>query len=318
MKKPEKVLIIKLGYSEILDKDDSSRKVSLGDVLRTTPLLHLYKNEEVTWLTDEKAFPLLHNNSHIKRILPYDLTTILQLESEEFDTVINLEKIPGICALSDKIKAWKKYGFRFDARSGRAEAHDKAFETLSVSSNTSMKKKNLKTVQEILFRTVGKKWKGEDYILGYKPITEEKYDVGLNTQVGEKWPTKAWPTKHWDELERLLINDGINVTRQDKEADKGILQNIERYMDWLNSCKIIVTNDSLGLHLGIAMKKKVLGLFGATPSKEIYFYNRGKAILPEPIPECIPCFEGKCERKKNCIEDISPDKVYKEINSVYN
>ena len=84
-------------------------------------------------------------------------------------------------------------------------------------------------------------------------------------------------------------------------------------MDCLNSCEIIISNDSLGMHLGMALKKTVLGLFGATPHKEVFFYNNGKAILPEPIPNCLPCGKGICERGKNCIEDITPEKVFEEI-----
>jgi len=145
----KKVLIIKTGFSEILDKDHSMI-VSLGDVLRTTVILHKYKNEKVTWVTAEKALPLLENNPYIERLLAYDFTTILQLESEEFDIIINLEKVPGICALADKIKAWKKYGFRFNTKTGKAEAYDLAFEVLAVSSDSKMKKENQKILNKFL------------------------------------------------------------------------------------------------------------------------------------------------------------------------
>ncbi|MDO8517088.1 MAG: glycosyltransferase family 9 protein [Nanoarchaeota archaeon] len=309
----QKVLIIKVGYSEVLDRENNSRMVSLGDILRTTPLLHLYKENLVTWVTAESAFPLLENNPYIDRILPYDLTTVLQLESEEFDSVINLEKIPGICALADKIRARRsRYGFTFNSQTGKAEAYDKAFEILAVGADPELKRKNKKNFQEFLFECVGKKWGGEEYSLGYNSLAQEEFDIGLNTQIGQKWPTKAWPEKNWEALEKLLIKEGYSVTRQDKQ-NHSILSHLNNYMDWMNSCKLIVSNDSLGMHLGLALKKKVIGLFGPTPSEEIYFYNRGKAILPEPIPNCLPCFEGICKKGKNCMEDILPEKIIKEI-----
>ena len=87
----EKVLIIKPGYSETLD-GEIGVITSFGDVLRSTVLLHLYKNAHVTWLVDEKAFLYSKGNPFIQKILPYDLTSVLQLQSERFDTVINLEK----------------------------------------------------------------------------------------------------------------------------------------------------------------------------------------------------------------------------------
>src|SRR3989304_5858183 len=104
----EKVLIIKPGYSETLDCE-VSMITSLGDVIRSTALLHLYKSAHVTWLVDEKAFPLLKGNPFIHRILSYDHTSVLQLQSERFDTVINLEKVPGLCAFSHSVKASRSY-----------------------------------------------------------------------------------------------------------------------------------------------------------------------------------------------------------------
>ncbi|MFC1682216.1 radical SAM protein [Nanoarchaeota archaeon] len=310
-----KVLIIKTGYSEFLDRESNSRKVSLGDVLRTTTLLHLYKDDHITWVTDEYAFPLLENNKYIHRLLHLDLLTIKQLEMEEFDILINLEKVPGICALSDKIKAWKKHGFRFDSKTGEARAYDKAFEVLTVGSDPELKKENKKTAQELLFEIVGEKWNNEEYILGEDLVANEIYDVGLNTQIGQKWSTKAWPIEKWDKIEELLTKEGFRVGRQDKQGPE-VLQNIRGYMNWINSCKLIISNDSLGLHLALALKKKVIGLFGPTPHKEFYFYGQGKAILPESDLDCIPCFEGVCKKGRNCMQDISIEKVYDEIKDL--
>lgn len=305
----KKILIIKTGYSEILEDRNNSRKVSLGDVLRTTPILHLYKNESITWVTDSDAFPLLQDNKLIHKLLPYDFTTALQLEAEEFDTVINLEKIPGICALADKVRARRnRYGFTFNSQTGEAEAYDNAYEVLAVSSDEKAKKENKRVSQELLFEMVGAKWQGEEYVLGYSPKSEVRYDVALNTQIGQKWPTKAWPKENWDSLETLLINKGIKVTRQDKQ-DKQVLNSLEEYMDWINSAKTIVTNDSLGLHLGLVMHKKVLGLFGPTPNAEVYFYNRGEAILPNSNCSYLPCFKGQCETGQNCMQTINVETV---------
>ncbi len=316
----EKILIIKTGYSEFLEGHNDSRTVSLGDVLRTTSLLHFYKDANVTWITDRKAFPLLEKNPYIDRLLAYDFTIVEQLKAEKFDTLINLEKVPGICALANKINAWRKYGFRFDPEKGRAEAYDKAFEILAVSGDQKTKKANKRTTQEFLFGMVGATWHEEEYILGYQPKSEEIYDVGLNTTVGEKWPIKAWPIEYWDKLEEKLIEEGFSVTRQDKQPkEKKILTSLELYMDWINSSKIIVSCDTLGLHLAIVLKKKVLGLFGPTSCNEFYFYGRGKVILPEPAPDCMPCFGGeKCVRGKNCMEEISPERVYERLKKMRN
>ena len=310
----EKVLIIKTGYSELLVGEESHKIVSYGDVFRATPILNLYKEDNVTWVSDERAFPLLEGNPYIKNLLSFDLINVLRLESEKFDTIINLEKIPGICALSDRIKSKKRYGFKFNARLGNVDAYDNALDILAITANASLKKKNVKTFQELLFNMLGAKWDGEEYVLGYKPKTEEIYDVCLNTKIGLKYPNKSWPIENWDTLENLLKKEGLSVTRQDK-YDTKILTNFYDYIDWINSSKVMVSIDSLGLHLAIALKKTALGLFGPTQHREVCFYGRGKAILPEKNYDCIPCDGIICNEEKSCMKDITSERLCSEVKN---
>jgi heptosyltransferase-2 len=310
----QKILIIKSGYSEFLFNKDSE-KPSLGDILRITPILYLFKEDNVTWVTDKEAFPLLEGNPYINRLLALDFSTAMNLLDEDFDIVINLEKNHDICKLANRINAWKKYGFRFDKIKNRVEAYDRASEVLAYGSNVKLKRETNKVAQELLFEIIGEKWKEQEYVLGYKPNKQiYTYNIALNTKVGAKFPNKAWPERYWDILEKMLKDKGFTVTRQDKQSSD-ILSNLHSYMDWLNSCKMIVTNDSLGLHLGIALKKKVIGLFGPTKPGEVYFYGRGKAVTPSSSLTCVPCLddEGKCSTGKDCMKRIQPETVYKEI-----
>jgi len=130
----KKVLIIKLGYSETLDPE-IGRVPSLGDVLRTTPILwalkEKYPDSHITWLVSEPAEPLLNGNKFIDRILTWDHFVPFQLMKEKFDILINLEKIPGVCALTDMIDAWVKYGFRFETVSGSYHAYEKGLDFMS-------------------------------------------------------------------------------------------------------------------------------------------------------------------------------------------
>lgn len=300
-----KVLIIKLGYSETLDNEVRTT-TSLGDVIRTTVILNFLKNEEITWLVDEKAYPLLGNNPYIKRILIFNLESVLQLQREKFDTVINLEKGPGICAFSDSINAWRRFGFRFDAGEGIAQAYDGAEKVLSLCLDLEKKKDNYRYWQDALASMIGKEWQKEEYILGYTPRTSEKFDIGFNWAVGDKWPNKAWPRKNWKRLEALLGK------KYSTSWQRG-LNNLYEYMDWVNSCRLIVTNDSLGMHLAIALKKKLVVLFGPTSSKEVCLYDRGMKLLPKTDYNCVPCLKSECFQKKNCMEFIRPEEVKDEI-----
>ena len=298
----EKVLIIKLGYSETLDNGVSNSS-SLGDVLRTTVLLHLYKKAEVKWLVDEAAAPLLVGNPHIHQILPYNMTSVLQLQTEHFDTVINLEKVPGICALADSINAWRRFGFRFHSQSGKVMSYDGSHQVLTICSNIKLKRQNGKYWQEALFEIVEQKWNGEKYVLGYRPHSKVVHDIGLNHKVGSKWPTKAWPITKWKSLHDTLTKKGYSVSWQQG------LNDLYEYMEWINSCRTIVTNDSLGLHIAQALGKKVVALYGPTVATEVYMYGQGKALTPDCQCEHMPCLSPSCKEKTPCMEFITVESV---------
>ncbi|MDD2367018.1 MAG: glycosyltransferase family 9 protein [Desulfuromonadaceae bacterium] len=292
-----KILIIKLGYSETIDSGISS-VTSLGDVLRTTVILYPFENDHVTWLVDEHAYPLLEGNPYINRILAYNLTSVLQLQHERFDTVINLEKVPGICAFADSINAWRRYGFRFDEQNGVAEAYDGCEKIVSLCRDGDLKRTYKGSWQESLLHVVGAEWSGQEYILGYQPKTEEFYDVGLNWAVGSKWPNKSWPIEKWEELKQLLDSSQLSYSSQQG------MDNLHDYIDWINSCRLLVTNDSLGLHIALALRKRVVVLYGPTNPNETYFYGRGEVLYPEMDRPCIPCLEPVCSQETHCMKYI--------------
>ncbi len=198
-----KILIIKLGYSETLDPEIGEVS-SLGDVLRSTVILHKFKKDHVTWLVDKKAYPLLEGNKYINRVLIFNLMTVLQLMSEKFDTVVNLEKVPGICALADSIKGWRRFGFRFDEVIGESQVYDRSEHVLEICKDIQIKKHHRDRWQQAIMEMVGGTWNKEEYLLGYKPKSKLQFDIGFNWAVGSKWPNKAWPKEYWERLEELL------------------------------------------------------------------------------------------------------------------
>ena len=105
---------------------------------------------------------------------------------------------------------------------------------------------------------IGRRWtESDEYVVSYQPKSAVKYDIGFNWVVGTKWLNKAWPKSHWKKLEGLLKRN-YSISWQEGLGD------LFEYMDWIHSCHLIVTNDSLGMHLAIALKKKVVVFFGPT------------------------------------------------------
>ncbi len=304
-----RVLIIKQGYSETLDAG-ISRVPSLGDVLRTTVILHPFANDHVTWLVDEGAYPLLAGNPCIKELLVYNEESVRQLQNEQYDVVINLEKVPEICSLADSINAPVRHGFRLNPRTGQVEPCNGCEAVFSLCTSTDLKRNHGQSWQESLLQVVGEEWQGQEYILGFKPESMVTHDVGLNWAVGAKWPNKSWPRERWVELKHLL--DGEFSWSMQQGMD-----NLHAYMNWINSCRCLVTNDSLGLHIAVALKKKVVVLYGPTSPSETFFYNRAEVVSPRVDYTCIPCLFPSCDREINCMEFIAAAEVKRRIEMLF-
>lgn len=305
-----KILIIKLGYSETLDSE-VSKIVSLGDVLRTTPILEAlkekYTNSSIVFLTDKKAEELVKENKYIDRLLIWDEFIGYLLLKEKYDVVINLEKHPGICALAEMIDAWQKYGFRLDSTTGNIDEYTKEISLINYIGNKSIKKDYW---QKILIEHLGIEWKSQKYSLGYKPKTAEIFDIGLNYQVGTKWPTKAMSKNTWEKLFHFLENQGYKVSWQEG------LNSLQEYIDWINSCKTIITQDSLGLHIAMALNKKVIGLFGPTGYEEVFPYKNSIFLQKKEICNQLPCYKSYCDNNSFCMDEFTIEEIEKHLKEL--
>lgn len=309
-----KILIIKLGYSETLDAE-MGKVVSLGDVVRCTVVLEAlkqkYPNSRITWLVAPEAVPLVIDNPYLDRVLVWDEFTAFVLMREQFDMVVNLEKIHGVCALADMIQAWEKVGFRFDVVSGNYSAYERSVGATNYIQDKASGKKSHEIWQKVIVEMVGCEWNEQEYSLGYQPKPKEKCQVGLNYQVGSKWPTKAMKKERWKELADLLAKRQISFSWQQG------MNNLYDYMDWIAGCDVLVTHDSLGVHLALAMKKNVVVLFGATSGEEIYYYGRGVSVYPKSMGlsgyECIPCYNPICGKSVHCMDMIELKEVLDNI-----
>lgn len=296
----KKILLIKLGYCETL-VNEQGFVPSLGDVFRHTVLLHRYKDDEVTWLTSQSARPLLDGNPLIHEVLNFTDVDESTFAQREFDELLCIEKAPSVCALAQSIRAKKRFGFNWNGTS--VGAHPLAQAALDIANG----KDHFLPIQALLYQMVKDYWNGEDYVLGYRPKPLPEYDVGLNFRVGSKWPTKLWPMDHWETLADLCTSSGISVSWQKGEKD------IHTYMDWIHAGKIVITGDSLGMHLGLAMKKRVVALFGPTPSDGIYMYRRGMVVRANWSCLKMPCMRPECPVGNRCMWSIQPEMVFQAI-----
>lgn len=300
------VLFIKHGFSETCDRSIST-VVSYGDVFRCTCLLENYKDCHVTWVSAKAAEDVLTQNHLIDSLILADTPADIPPGDIQphYDTVINLEKHRDWCRFAAALSADTHYGFKDGAGSDSNGFFPASAQALSEALDGSFNQ----PVQHTLFRTCGREWTGQRYVLGYQPRVVPIYDIGLNNHVGPKWPTKVWPEHHWRALHEELSQRYAVCWQQS-------LHSIRHYIDWLASCRLIISSDSLGLHLCLALQKKVVALFGPTPAGQVHLYGCGTKLTPACRRTCIPCFGSQCRFTDSCMEHISVEMVIESVDAL--
>lgn len=303
------VLIIKHGYSEVCDHNISST-ISYGDVFRCTCLLDFYRDYHVTWISAHAAEDLLVGNCLIDQLILADSPAELPDDKifDHYDTIVNLEKQRDWCEFTQAKAARQKYGFRNWAASGDDAYYPESAAALS----EGLSHDKYIPLQQTLFKCIDQEWAGERYSLGYQPHVKEIYDIGLNCHVGSKWPIKNWSQKNWQKLHQELEARNYAVCWQQS------LDSLKHYIEWLSSCRLIITCDSLGLHLAIALQKKIVSLFGPTSADQLYLYGLGVKLTPEAEHKCMPCFMPKCQKGRSCMEDIRVETVLDSVEMLLN
>ena len=297
------VLLIKLGYVEEVS-DTVSHLASLSDIFSASVVLRHFEHDNVTVVTRLEAVPLFKGMPNVGRVLAYDYQVSMGLARERFDVVVNFEPGWEFCALADSVWADRRYGFKLSDYGDEVVPLEGA-EELLIFTRWPAKQRDLdRPLQELLFEAVGAKWTGQEYQLGAKPEIANESDIGFNVQCDRGWPNRNWSEMRWRELEGLCRND-YSISYSYQEYGDGLAD----YVNWIASCRVLVTPDSLGMHLALALGKRVVAILGPTSSRVLHMYGRGEIVEPRGAFNCRPCYEHECRQRQNCIESIEPAEV---------
>ncbi|MBU0501854.1 MAG: glycosyltransferase family 9 protein [Candidatus Margulisbacteria bacterium] len=311
-----RILIIKLG--------------AIGDVLRTTSALkglrEKYSPACLDWLTSEVAKEVLLHNPLIdhlytwpekKRLKPYDLVIGLEdeLKVREFVSKISQEEILGAFADGYTPSSW--FDMSAISRFGLEKANE-------------LKRLNKKTFQEHLGELLGVRYGG--YVFQLTPeeieygrnfvkglgIGRGKRIIGVNTGAGKRWQMKALGIEKTIELIKILSKElgvaSLILGGKEEEQRNQIIaketvmpsagvHSIRHFAAIINQCEVVVTSDSLAMHLAIALGKKLVVFFGPTSATEIELYGLGEKIQPQM--DCLVCYRKTCDKKPSCMAGLS-------------
>jgi heptosyltransferase-2 len=329
-----KILIIKLD--------------AIGDVLRTTsilkPLKKKYRDCYIEWCTRQNASDIFNNNSLVDEVITIENDARFRINAEEYDVAINLDTSKISSAIATTASAKEKIGFVLNKKGFVEATSDAALQWLEMSAFDDIKKANKKSNQQLMYEILGLdlpvekpviqlsatekgKISRKDFLKEISPI---KTVIGLNIGIGTKWPSKGWPISKWQELIEKLGGKKYNLLLLGGPEEVAIIKQLKKEFNFLvdtgcdNSllefaaivdlCDLVITSDTLALHIATALDKKIIALFGPTSASEIELYGKGIKLSS---PDGCKCFYRKyCSEKESCMEKISSEKVMDAIKSI--
>jgi heptosyltransferase-2 len=325
----ERVLIIKLD--------------AMGDVLRSTALLpaiaETHPHAAITWVTRTESAPLLRRNRYIAEVLELGAEALVHLQAREFDHVINLDAGATSAALASLAKSSRKDGFVLDPRGYVQPTNEAARRWLECGLFDDLKRSGRSTYQSRMADILGVAPGVHRYVfeLGDDEIAEGRAHldalgidvsrpvVGLNTGAGGRWPLKQWREAGYVELlERfgdrtdvqfVLLGGPAERERHRRLKatvaaplfDSGCDNPVRHFAALVRHCDVVVTGDTLAMHLAIALERRLVVLFGPTSAAEIELYGLGDKLTPRM--DCLSCYKTACSLVPNCMDLISTDMV---------
>jgi len=238
------------------------------------------------------------------------------LRNLDFDLILNLEEDKNLAKNLSELKTKKLIGVYFDFRRNKLSytKESRKWYNMSLISKYGKEKadllkwKNRKSYQEILFAMIGKKFKGEEYWLNYKISARNTKEivVAIEKRAGKTWPMKVWP--YYDELKRKIEKLGYKVFYLKQR--KSLID----YMKDIDKGKILITGDTLAMHLGLYLKKIIIALFSCTSPWEIYDYNRMEKIINPYLKESF----YRRDYDEKLVRGINVEKVFEVFQKLVN
>jgi len=323
---------------------------ALGDVLRTTCLLpalrRSYPEGHVTWLTLEAARPVLEQNPYVNETWSLGTESLARLGVQTFHLVLNPDASKASAGMASVARAKERRGFMLGEVGQVVPLSPEAETWLALGARDDLKRANRTTYQDHVHRMCGLDAEGQGIVLRLTDREREFADrwlgdagiepgtrlIGFNTGSSPRWPKKQWPRERYLDLARRLegmfdgrvvllggrLERGTNRWLSEQTGgyalDTGSDHDLRHYFALVGRCDVVVTGDTLGLHVALALGKKVVALFGPTSPWEVDLYGRGVRVVSDL--DCVCCYRSECAESPTCMERIRPEAVMDAIRGL--
>ncbi len=309
---------------------------ALGAVLRATSILQgvrrKYPDCHITWVTQAPAQALLQNNKLIDRRLTTSNEDLLALRVLQFDVGFCIDKSLKAAGVLKLTHCKTIYGFTANTDGAILPANVEAEELWRLGLSDQAKFfENKKPETQLMHEALNLgNFQRDEYV--YELTAEEleisqqrrqewslsgqKIIVGVNTGCSPVIPYKKLSIEtHRELLNQLGQRSELSIVllggKEDAERNSLIAKTTSAFESPYHlglrdgaasvaACDLIISGDSLGMHMAIALQKWVVAWFGPTCAHEIDLYDRGEKILTQAT--CSPCWRRSCQKPIMCYD----------------
>ncbi len=163
----------------------------------------------------------------------------------------------------------------------------------------------------------------------------EKKDTLVAINPGGNWIPKRWPKERYAELsdrlfkelgaktvitgtekESALARDIAELSQYGKPVDLCGKTTIKELAALLERSDLVVSSDSGPMHLALAVKTKVITLFGPTSDALTGPYGSGDYTVIKKDIECqVPCYNFGC-KDHTCMKKITVNEVFEKVREL--
>ena len=151
--------------------------------------------------------------------------------------------------------------------------------------------------------------------------------IALNTGAGSRWKYKSWgedqtavlAQRLHDELgATVVVTGGVEESARNERivAAAGrprvvaapIVLDLLVFTALLGECNLVVTSDSLAMHLALSQAVRTIVFFGPTSDAEIDLFGLGEKVVTT-LP-CRRCYLQDCDVRPHCMQSIEVERLF--------
>jgi len=183
---------------------------------------------------------------------------------------------------------------------------------------------------DLFLRVPGEAASWADELFVREGMAEADVVIGFNPGAAFG-PAKCWPVENFSRLGSMLLSDPLLAgrkvwilvlgTRREKETGAEICRplghaalnlagrtDLPQVMAVIERLDLLVTNDSGLMHVGAALDRPLVALFGSTNPVTTGPWSRKSRIATVNM-ECAPCLKRECPSDFKCMKELYPEIV---------